>query len=147
MQRVPTASRRLLVFVVALVSLALPSAAPANTYDHHITGTVGTCGLERSRDSCRSMQSTIIHSFTPILSPVQLPPSTTPCKQKSTHISERISVELRTELYNVFNRVQFNQPGSFISDPGTFGQSTGEVRRPDETSVARQIQFGVRFKF
>jgi len=24
---------------------------------------------------------------------------------------------------------------------------TGEVRRPDETSVARQIQFGLRFKF
>jgi len=44
--------------------------------------------------------------------------------QKSTHISERISVELRTELYNVFNRVQFNQPGNFIS-----GRSTGEVRR------------------
>ena len=37
--------------------------------------------------------------------------------------------------------------GNFISDPGTFGQSTGEVRRPDETSVARQIQFGLRFKF
>ena len=44
MQRVPTASRRLLVFVVALVSLALPSAAPANTYDHHITGGSGTNG-------------------------------------------------------------------------------------------------------
>ena len=67
--------------------------------------------------------------------------------QKSTQISERMSVEFRTELYNVFNRQQFNQPGNFISDPGTFGQSTGEVRRPDETSVARQIQFGLRFKF
>jgi hypothetical protein len=67
--------------------------------------------------------------------------------QKSTQISERLSVEFRTELYNVFNRTQFNQPGNFISDPGTFGQSTGEMRRPDETSVARQIQFGLRFKF
>ena len=66
---------------------------------------------------------------------------------KSTQISERLSVEFRTELYNVFNRTQFNQPGNFISDPGTFGQSTGEVRRPDETSVARQIQFGLRSKF
>ncbi len=67
--------------------------------------------------------------------------------QKSTSISERASMEFRTEVYNVFNRVQFNQPGNFISDPGTFGQSTGEVRRPDVTSEARQIQFGLRFKF
>lgn len=51
MQRVPTASRRLLVFVVALVSLALPSAAPANTYDHHITGGSGTNGWYTSNVS------------------------------------------------------------------------------------------------
>ena len=44
MQRVPTASRQLLVFVLAVISLALPSAAPANTYVHHITGTAGTNG-------------------------------------------------------------------------------------------------------
>ncbi len=67
--------------------------------------------------------------------------------QKSAHISERMGVEFRTELYNLFNRVQFNQPGNFTSDPGTFGQSTGDVRLPDITSSARQIQFGLRFKF
>jgi hypothetical protein len=58
-----------------------------------------------------------------------------------------MSVEFRTELYNLFNRVQFIQPGNFTSNPGTFGQSIGEVSRPDITSAARQIQFGLRFKF
>jgi hypothetical protein len=45
-QRVPTASRRLLVFLLALAlaTLALPSAASANTLDRHVTGTAGTNG-------------------------------------------------------------------------------------------------------
>ena len=67
--------------------------------------------------------------------------------QKTTSISERIVVEFRAEAYNLFNRVQFNEPGNSTSNPGTFGQSTGEVTRPDITSQARQIQFGLRFKF
>jgi hypothetical protein len=54
--------------------------------------------------------------------------------QKTTRISERMSV-------------QFNQPGNLTSDPGTFGQSTGEVTRPDGTSGARQLQFGLKFQF
>jgi len=67
--------------------------------------------------------------------------------QKTTQISERLSLEFRTETYNLFNRVPFGQPGNLTSDPGTFGQSTSEVRRADETSGARQIQFGLRFRF
>jgi hypothetical protein len=67
--------------------------------------------------------------------------------QKATQISERLSLEFRTEAYNLFNRVQFGQPGNLTSDPGTFGQSTSEVRRADETSGARQIQFGLRLRF
>ena len=54
--------------------------------------------------------------------------------QKTTRISERMSV-------------QFNQPGNLTSDPGKFGQSTGEVTRPDGTSGARQLQFGLKFQF
>lgn len=67
--------------------------------------------------------------------------------QKNTRVSERARVEFRIEAYNLFNRVQFNQPGNLTSDPGTFGQSTGEVTRPDGTSGARQVQLGLRFQF
>jgi Carboxypeptidase regulatory-like domain len=67
--------------------------------------------------------------------------------QKTTRLSERISVELRTEVYNLFNRVQFNQPDNFTSDAQAFGQSNGQVGRPDGTSGARQLQFGLRLKF
>ena len=67
--------------------------------------------------------------------------------QKTTRLSERMSLEFRTEVYNLFNRVQFNQPDNLTSDTQTFGQSSGEVVRPDGTSGARQIQFGLRFRF
>jgi hypothetical protein len=67
--------------------------------------------------------------------------------QKTTRIFERMSVQFRAEVYNLLNRVQFNQPGNLTSDPGTFGQSTGEVTRPDGTSGARQVQFGLKFQF
>ena len=65
--------------------------------------------------------------------------------QKTTRISERMSVQFRVEAYNLFNRVQFNQPGNLTSDPGTFGQSTGEVTRADGTSGARQVRLGLKF--
>jgi hypothetical protein len=67
--------------------------------------------------------------------------------QKTIRISERLGLEFRTEAYNLFNRTQFNQPGNRTSDPGTFGQSTSEVRRADGTSGARQIQFGMKLTF
>ena len=67
--------------------------------------------------------------------------------QKTIRISERLGLELRTEAYNLFNRTQFNQPGNLTSNPGTFGQSTSEVRRADGTSGARQIQFGMKLTF
>ena len=67
--------------------------------------------------------------------------------QKTISLTERVGLQFRTETYNLFNRVQFNQPGNLTSDPGTFGQSTGEVRRADLTSGARQIQFGMKLQF
>ncbi|HEX4803058.1 MAG TPA: TonB-dependent receptor, partial [Myxococcaceae bacterium] len=67
--------------------------------------------------------------------------------QKTTALSERATLELRTEAYNLFNRVQFGQPVNHTSDSLAFGQSTSEVRRADGTSGARQIQFGVKLRF
>jgi hypothetical protein len=67
--------------------------------------------------------------------------------QKTINISERVGLEFRAEAYNLFNRVQFCQPDILTSDPDTFGQSACEVRRADETSGARQIQFGLKLRF
>jgi hypothetical protein len=61
--------------------------------------------------------------------------------------TERVNLQLRAESYNLFNGVQFGQPGNLISNPGTFGQSTPEVERPDLTTGARQIQFGMKLTF
>jgi hypothetical protein len=46
--------------------------------------------------------------------------------QKIINLSERTTLQLRVETYNLFNRIQFAQPGNQTSAPGTFGQSTGE---------------------
>jgi hypothetical protein len=67
--------------------------------------------------------------------------------RRTVAFSEKMHMEFRAESYNLFNRVQFSQPGNIISDTGTFGQSTSEVRQPDLTTGARQIQFGIKFSF
>jgi len=67
--------------------------------------------------------------------------------QRSLSLSERVKLQFRAESYNLFNRAQFSQPGNLTSNPGTFGQSTSEVRQPDLTTGARQIQFGMKLSF
>jgi len=67
--------------------------------------------------------------------------------QKTMNLSERTALQFRAEFYNLFNRAQFGQPGNLTSDPGTFGQSISQVRRADDTSGARQIQFGIKLRF
>jgi hypothetical protein len=47
----------------------------------------------------------------------------------------------------LFNRVWFGLPGNLTPNPDTFGQSTSEVRQPDLTTGARQIQFGMKLSF
>ena len=50
MRGVPTASRRLLILVVAVATLAVPSGAASVSFtiDHHVSGTAGTNGWYRS---------------------------------------------------------------------------------------------------
>ncbi len=67
--------------------------------------------------------------------------------QKSVDLSERVNLRFRAESYNLFNHTEFGQPGNLTFDPGTFGQSTSEVKRPDLTTGARQIQFGMKLSF
>jgi len=65
---------------------------------------------------------------------------------KTTRITERVGFQLRFEVYNVFNRVQFTKPDNHIQD-STFGYSTSQVGQNDGTTGARQIQIGAKVSF
>jgi hypothetical protein len=69
---------------------------------------------------------------------------------KTTQIRERVSLQFRAEVYNIFNRVQFDQPGTSgdtLSSPDTFGQSQSTIVQPDGTTSARQIQLALKLIF
>jgi len=66
---------------------------------------------------------------------------------KDTTITERLKLQFRTEVFNLFNRTQFDQPGNLYQDPGTFGFSTATISQPDGTTSARQLQFGLKLLF
>jgi outer membrane receptor protein involved in Fe transport len=58
---------------------------------------------------------------------------------KSTAITERTKIELRADVFNIFNQAQFQNPNTTITDP-TFGQITN-------TYDPRIIQLAARFTF
>jgi hypothetical protein len=66
---------------------------------------------------------------------------------KHTRLTERVSMDFRAEAYNLFNRVQFTPPFNLIDFPSFFGQSFGEVGRPDGTTGARQMQLALKLNF
>ncbi len=69
---------------------------------------------------------------------------------KNTKLTERISLQFRAEVYNIFNRIQFDQPGTSgdtLSSPGTFGLSESTLTQPDGTTSARQIQLALKVIF
>jgi hypothetical protein len=69
---------------------------------------------------------------------------------KNTSITERVTLQFRAEVYNVFNRIQFDVPGSesdTLASPGTFGQSLSTITQPDGTTSARQIQLALKLIF
>ena len=59
---------------------------------------------------------------------------------KNTPITERIGLQFRTEIFNLFNRVQFNSPGLAQGNP-QFGVISGQYNDP------RLIQFALRLLF
>ena len=59
---------------------------------------------------------------------------------KQTRITEAVGVELRAEIFNLFNNVNFALPSGDLSD-SEFGQTTNTVGGP------RTMQFGLRVTF
>ena len=62
---------------------------------------------------------------------------------KKTAITERIGLEFRAEIFNIFNRVQFGQPNTVATTAAnsTFGVITSQANSP------RQIQFALRLRY
>jgi hypothetical protein len=61
---------------------------------------------------------------------------------KQTRLTERTSLELRVDAFNVFNTVNFSNPNNVIGEPGTdFGFITDTVGGP------RVMQFGAKIRF
>lgn len=58
---------------------------------------------------------------------------------KNTNLSERINLQFRAEVFNLFNHPNFNLPDNFLGSP-TFGRITS-ARDP------RHIQFGIKLLF
>lgn len=69
---------------------------------------------------------------------------------KNTALTERVNLQFRAEVYNIFNRDQFDQPGASgntLASPLTFGQSLSTIVQPDGTTSARQIQLALKIIF
>jgi hypothetical protein len=59
---------------------------------------------------------------------------------KTTHITERFALQFRTEIFNLFNRVQFSAPNTTLNG-GSFGVVSGQSNDP------RLFQFALRLTY
>ncbi len=59
---------------------------------------------------------------------------------KNTQITERVGLQFRTEIFNLFNRVRFGYPGTALGNP-QFGIVSGQYNDP------RLVQFALRLLF
>ena len=59
---------------------------------------------------------------------------------KTTAMTERFGLQFRTEVFNLFNRVQFGNPGLALGNP-SFGVISSQVNNP------RLIQFALRLQY
>jgi hypothetical protein len=60
---------------------------------------------------------------------------------KTTALTERVGLELRWDVFNVFNNVNFANPNNDLQDTTDFGKITNTVGGP------RVMQFGAKLKF
>ncbi len=67
---------------------------------------------------------------------------------KRIAFTDRVGMQLRADVFNVFNRAQYGQPNANLSTPGNFGTITTTVNEGATGSgTPRQIQLGVRILF
>lgn len=59
---------------------------------------------------------------------------------KNTQITERVGIQFRTEIFNLFNRVQFSYPGTAMGNP-QFGVVSGQYNNPRLVQLALRLLF------
>jgi hypothetical protein len=66
---------------------------------------------------------------------------------KNTHLTERVNLQFRAELFNILNRANFGSPNAvvFSSASPTPASTAGVITSTSTTS--RQIQFGLKLQF
>jgi hypothetical protein len=63
-------------------------------------------------------------------------------------LREKLSMDFRAELFNVFNRAQYGDPQANLSSPATFGQITTAYNTgPTGTGTPREVQFSIKLLF
>lgn len=62
---------------------------------------------------------------------------------RNIHVRESIRLQLRAEVFDVFNHANFGQPGNVVGTP-SFGQITNTRFPTGESGSSRQIQFAVK---
>ena len=62
---------------------------------------------------------------------------------KTTKVGENMKLELRAEVFDLFNHANFGQPGNVVGSP-SFGRITSTRFPTGESGSSRQIQFALR---
>jgi hypothetical protein len=65
---------------------------------------------------------------------------------KNTKITERLRVQFRTEIFDLFNHANFGQPGRVVGSQ-TFGQITNTRFSTGDSGSSRQLQFALKLIF
>jgi hypothetical protein len=65
---------------------------------------------------------------------------------KTAELSDKIRIQLRVEVFDLFNHANFGQPGNVVGTPG-FGRITNTRFPTGESGSSRQIQVGIKLIF
>lgn len=60
---------------------------------------------------------------------------------KTTPLSERVSLQLRADAFNVFNHPNFNPPNATVSNASTFGTISSTTGEPRKVSLGAKLTF------